>query len=116
MFVSFRVTQLYETGAAVYVYFSITYDKIPMDKVVDIYEDIEHRVRKVVIENGGCVSHHHGVGKLRKRFMEHTTTNLNMQALEGVKDKLDPKNIFGVNNTIYRSEEERTRDLKDKTI
>jgi alkyldihydroxyacetonephosphate synthase len=31
MFVSFRITQLYETGAAIYVYFSITYENLKMD-------------------------------------------------------------------------------------
>jgi alkyldihydroxyacetonephosphate synthase len=49
MFASFRVTQLYETGAAIYVYFSITYDKLPLDKVCDIYEDIEHRSREATM-------------------------------------------------------------------
>lgn len=48
MFVSFRVTQLYETGAAVYVYFSVLYNKYPLEKVIDIYEDIENRSRAAV--------------------------------------------------------------------
>jgi hypothetical protein len=26
---------------------------------------------------------------------------------------LDPKNVFGINNTIYRSEEEEREDLED---
>jgi hypothetical protein len=50
MFVSFRVTQLYETGAAVYVYFAINYETIEKDKVCDVYEDIEHRLREAVIK------------------------------------------------------------------
>lgn len=70
MFCSFRVTQLYETGAAVYVYFSIRYDKYPKEKVVEVYEDIENKSRDAVFQYGGCISHHHGVGKLRKRFMD----------------------------------------------
>lgn len=85
MFVSFRVTQLYETGAAVYVYFSIKYDQYPKDKVVDIYEDIEHKSRAAVFENGGCISHHHGVGKLRKRFMEQTFSDLNNDLYKSIK-------------------------------
>jgi len=108
MFCSFRVTQLYETGAAVYVYFSITYDKIPKEKVCDVYEDIEHKSREAVMQFGGSISHHHGVGKLRKRFMDKTTSPLNYTALKGLKDSLDPNNIFGINNTIYRSDDERT--------
>jgi alkyldihydroxyacetonephosphate synthase len=50
-----------------------------MDKVVDIYEDIEHRSREVVMQYGGSISHHHGVGKLRKRFMEKSVTDINTQ-------------------------------------
>lgn len=114
MFVSFRVTQLYETGAAVYVYFSINYDKYPMEKVVDIYEDVEHRSRQAVFENGGCISHHHGVGKLRKRFMELTYSQLNNDLFKSIKNSMDPKNIFAVNNTIYEDDKERTEDLKHK--
>ena len=114
MFCSFRVTQLYETGAAVYVYFSITYDKLPIEKVCDIYEDIEHRSREAVMQFGGSISHHHGVGKLRKRFMEKTTSPLNSTMLEGVKKTLDPNNVFGINNTVYRSEDERSQDLNHK--
>lgn len=70
VFVSFRVTQLYETGAAVYVYFGLPYGHMQdKSKVVDIYEDIEHKSRMATFKYGGCISHHHGVGKLRKRFM-----------------------------------------------
>ena len=116
MFCSFRVTQLYETGAAIYVYFSITYDKIPIEKVCDVYEDIEHRSREAVMQFGGSISHHHGVGKLRKRFMDKTTSPLNNVALKGLKESLDPNNIFGINNTIYRSDDERKQDLTPKDL
>jgi alkyldihydroxyacetonephosphate synthase len=70
MWCSFRVTQLYETGAAVYIYFSINYENMPLEQVSDVYEEIEARTRDEVFRQGGCISHHHGVGKLRKRFME----------------------------------------------
>ena len=82
-----------------------------MDKVCDVYEDIEHRSREAVMKFGGSISHHHGVGKLRKRFMDKTTSPLNDTAMKGLKESLDPKNIFGINNTIYRSEEEKRQDL-----
>lgn len=69
---SFRVTQLYETGAAVYVYFSIQHRNYPSDKIVHAYESVENAARDMVMDCGGCISHHHGVGKLRKRFMDRT--------------------------------------------
>lgn len=72
MFVSFRVTQVYETGAAVYVYFgyNYAYSNIPRDKVVQVYEDIENECRDECLKQGGSLSHHHGIGKVRKRFMK----------------------------------------------
>lgn len=114
MFVSFRVTQLYETGAAVYVYFSIKYDTLPMEKVVDIYEDVEHRTRQVVMQYGGSISHHHGVGKLRKRFMEKSLSDINLHSkmMQSIKQSIDPKNVFAINNTLYATEEERKKDLE----
>lgn len=67
---SFRVTQLYETGAAVYVYFALPYGHMKdKTKVVDVYEDVENKSREATFKYGGSISHHHGVGKLRKRFM-----------------------------------------------
>ena len=114
MFTSFRITQLYESGAAVYVYFSLAYNNINRDRVVDVFEEIEHRSRQAVFENGGSISHHHGVGKLRKRFMERTITGLNMKMTNALKKEVDPKNIFAINNTIYRSEEEKAFDQEYK--
>jgi len=112
MFVSFRITQLYDTGAAVYVYFTMNYDNLePGVNPVDAYEDIEHRSREVTMQYGGSVSHHHGVGKLRKRFMEKTISPVNFDLMKGIKDTLDPKNIFGINNTIYKDEKEKAEDL-----
>ena len=70
MFVSFRVTQLYETGAAVYVYFSIEFGDLSPERATEIYEDIEIKSRDECFKYGGSISHHHGVGKLRKRFLE----------------------------------------------
>ena len=85
------------------MYFTIGYRNFP-EKVVAVYEDVEHRTREVVFANGGSISHHHGVGKLRKRFMERSVSDLNMQMTHALKDRVDPKNIFAINNTIYRSE------------
>jgi len=116
VWVSFRVTQLYETGAAVYVYFSIPYKLPEWKKACDVYEEIETQVRYEVMRHGGCLSHHHGVGKLRKRFMEKTFTSFDMHKTlyKSIKDAVDPKNVFAINNTLYRDDAEREHDLKPK--
>jgi alkyldihydroxyacetonephosphate synthase len=118
MWCSFRITQLYETGAAVYVYFTIKYDSLPMDKVSDIYEEIEAASRNEVFKCGGSISHHHGIGKLRKRFMEQSLDNIDMhkEMFSAIKNQLDPKNIFAVNNTLYLNKEERQKDMVNKGL
>lgn len=60
---------MYYTGAAVYTYFGLSYVGMPIDKVVQLYEEIEAECREEIMKNGGSISHHHGVGKIRKRFM-----------------------------------------------
>lgn len=107
VWISFRVTQLYETGAAIYVYFTLYHKGFDKDKVVHSYETVEDAARDEVLLAGGCISHHHGVGKIRKGFMDRTLPRMAIEWQKNIKDSLDPKNIFGVNNTIYRSEEER---------
>jgi alkyldihydroxyacetonephosphate synthase len=86
-----------------------------MDKVVDIYEDVEHRSREACFLYGGSISHHHGVGKLRKRFMKKMVSPINVTFLDGIKESIDPKNIFAANNTIYRDAEEQAADTDHKS-
>ena len=112
VFASFRVTQLYETGAAVYVYFGFNYGGMNTERVVEIYEDVENEAREEIMRSGGSLSHHHGVGKIRKRFIKKTLPAMALDLMQDVKVSLDPKNVFAINNTIYRSAEEEKEDLE----
>jgi alkyldihydroxyacetonephosphate synthase len=78
-----------------------------------VYEQIENECRDEVLKQGGSLSHHHGIGKIRKRFMKRILSPVAMDMMQDIKKSLDPKNVFGINNTIYRSEEEEREDLED---
>ena len=67
---------------------------------VKIYEEIEEDARKAVMESGGSLSHHHGVGKIRKMFMPKVIGKTGIELIKGIKEKLDPTNIFASNNLI----------------
>lgn len=97
-FVSCRVTQLYDTGCAVYFYFGFVWHGLA--NPVEVFDKIEHDAREEILKHGGSLSHHHGVGKLRKHWMEQTISPVGMHALAGLKNQLDPKNIFGNQNLI----------------
>lgn len=72
-FLSSRVTQVYDTGAVVYVYFGFIYQGL--SDPVAVYGEIEDAARDEILKYGGSISHHHGVGKLRKKFMPRSIGN-----------------------------------------
>lgn len=63
-FVTSRVTQIYDSGACVYIYMGFL--KEGLKDPLKSYEEIEAAARDEIIKSGGSISHHHGVGKLRK--------------------------------------------------
>ncbi|GIT74153.1 MAG: hypothetical protein Ct9H300mP29_1470 [Candidatus Neomarinimicrobiota bacterium] len=74
-------------------------EKIPQSE--DLFGNIEHAIRKVIMEHGGSISHHHGVGKLRKDFMGATLSNSSMELIKDMKSAHDPGNVFGIGNGIF---------------
>ena len=55
-----------------YVYFTLQSINVPKDKVPHQYEIVEDAARDEVFKCGGSISHHHGIGKLRKGFIDRT--------------------------------------------
>ena len=50
---------------------------------------------------GGSISHHHGVGKLRKKFLPQSIGLTGVQMIKGLKNTIDPTNIFATGNLIW---------------
>ena len=97
-YVSYRVTQVYHTGVCIYFMFGF-YAK-GLEDPEAAFSDIEHSLRQVIIDNGGSISHHHGVGKIRKDFMKDTLSPSSIELLKDIKRSADPKNIFGIRNNV----------------
>ncbi|PIK46848.1 Alkyldihydroxyacetonephosphate synthase, peroxisomal [Apostichopus japonicus] len=64
------------------------------------YESIENAARDEIIAHGGSLSHHHGVGKIRKKWMRSTISDTGYETLQSVKNSLDPNNVFGNKNLL----------------
>eukprot|EP01135_Chromosphaera_perkinsii_P008723 Nk52_evm56s1444 gene=Nk52_evmTU56s1444 len=99
--VSCRVTQTYDTGVCVYFYFGFVYKNLK--DPLDAYHQIEVAARDEVLANGGSLSHHHGIGKLRSQWMKESITETGVNVLKAIKENLDPENIFGNGNLIENS-------------
>ncbi|XP_060553885.1 alkyldihydroxyacetonephosphate synthase, peroxisomal-like [Ruditapes philippinarum] len=103
-YITCRVTQCYDAGACVYFYFGFNYRGI--QNPVQMYEDIEACARDEILANGGSISHHHGVGKLRKRWLKKTVGEVGLGAMRAIKEYVDPQNIFGCKNLMVGEPEE----------
>uniref|UniRef100_A0A0B8RYL8 Alkylglycerone-phosphate synthase n=1 Tax=Philothamnus irregularis TaxID=1899461 RepID=A0A0B8RYL8_9SAUR len=92
-FATCRVTQMYDSGACVYFYLGFNYRGI--SDPVRVYEEIETAAREEILANGGSLSHHHGVGKLRKHWLKECVSDVGYGMLKSIKQFVDPNNIFG---------------------
>ncbi|XP_044759710.1 alkyldihydroxyacetonephosphate synthase [Coccinella septempunctata] len=96
--VSCRVTQTYDAGCVIYFYFGFNHSGIA--DPVSAHHDIESCARDEIVANGGSISHHHGVGKLRKKWYPETVSEVGVGLFMATKNELDPQNIFASNNLV----------------
>src|SRR4029079_15904934 len=95
-FVTSRITQLYRTGVAVYFYFGFYYKGIPNPQ--NVYLERENIARDEILNSGGSLSHHHGVGKLRQAFLPRILSPATLSLKRELKKSLDPSDVFGAGN------------------
>lgn len=108
-FVTCRVTQVYETGVCVYFYFGFYHKGI--NNPDQLYSEIEEIAREEVLRCGGSLSHHHGVGKLRKHFLKEIASKAILQWNQKTKEAVDPENIFGCSNQWVDEGEKQSQKL-----
>ena len=95
-FVTARITQVYPTGVCIYFYFGFYYKGIPNPQ--EVYLELENIGRDEILKSGGSLSHHHGVGKLRRAFLPRIMSETAIQWKRELKKTLDPTNVFGAGN------------------
>ena len=103
-YVSPRITQLYHTGVC--IYFTHGFSARGVENPDRAFAAIERAMRETIMANGGSISHHHGVGKLRRDFIPQTLTPAAVDLLRDVKAAADPGNVFGIANNIFALEKE----------
>lgn len=101
-FVTGRVTQVYENGVCCYFYLGF-YAKGVSDPV-GTYRELEDAVREEILACGGSLSHHHGIGKIRKDFLPRIYSEASLDLLRHTKRAFDPNAIFGARNQAFSEE------------
>jgi alkyldihydroxyacetonephosphate synthase len=98
-FVTSRVTQLYPSGVCVYFYFAFYFKGL--DDPAQIYAEVEHAARDEILRSGGSLSHHHGIGKIRKGFLPRIASPGVAAFARDIKNAVDPTNVFGAGNQLF---------------
>lgn len=101
-YVSPRITQVYHTGVC--IYFTHGFSIKGVAEPDRVFGEIEHAMRETIMAAGGSISHHHGVGKLRRDFMPQTVTPAAVALIREIKQGADPQNVFGIANNLFYPE------------
>jgi len=91
-----RISQSYGPGACCYFYFGFVFKGLK--DPVKVFSEIEDAARDEILNHGGALSHHHGVGKLRRRWMSEMWSETGFKLIQDFKDNIDPDNLFAANN------------------
>ena len=106
-YLSYRVTQTYHTGVC--IYFTMGFSGQGLAHPIEVYHDVEHALRQTILDHGGSLSHHHGIGKIRQSFVRHIQSDNSIEVLRKTKQALDPQNIFGIQNGIFGRASEKPK-------
>jgi alkyldihydroxyacetonephosphate synthase len=96
-FITARITQLYDSGVAVYFYLGVHHGT--SEHPVEAYAVLETAARDEILKSGGSLSHHHGVGKLRRDFLPRVLSPAALAWSDSIKQAVDPQRLFGVIDT-----------------
>lgn len=68
--------------------------------VEQIYTDCWTRVMQATVDNGGSISHHHGIGKVRAGWLATEIGASGVDVLRAVKQALDPNGVLNRSTLI----------------
>jgi alkyldihydroxyacetonephosphate synthase len=86
-----HVSHFYPNGIGIYFSFGGVPDKEQTD--LEYYQECWDTIIKSVLDAGGSIAHHHGIGINRSHWMEKELGN-SMNTLKEIKKLLDPNNIL----------------------
>ncbi|MBE1537559.1 alkyldihydroxyacetonephosphate synthase [Actinomadura algeriensis] len=85
-----HISHVYQSGAS--LYFTVVSDQ--GDEPLPHWEKAKHAACDAILDAGGTISHHHGVGTDHRDWHEREIGPLGAAVLRAVKDRLDPAGIL----------------------
>ena len=85
---------MYPQGGNLYFIFLTRYQDLQQ------YLELQYSILDAIQQNGGSMSHHHGVGKQIAPWLEGQIGPIQIALLKAIKRHLDPQNILNPGGTL----------------
>lgn len=82
----------YRSGINIYFTFAARPEN--KERMAYIYNECWSRAMRWTIEGGGTISHHHGIGRVRNRWLPEELGDGGLSLLKSIKKSLDPANFM----------------------
>lgn len=86
-----HISHSYPEGAS--LYFTYVFPRND-DRPIEQWRAMKDAASIAIGKNAGTISHHHGVGEDHAPYLLHEKGELGLEALRGLKDRLDPNGIM----------------------
>lgn len=86
-----HLSHAYLDGAS--LYFTLLAPRVPGREIAQ-WSTLKERATDTLLELGGTLSHHHGIGLDHRRWMEKEHGAVGLQALRALKAALDPQGVM----------------------
>lgn len=86
-----HVSHCYRNGASLYVTFLA---RMARGKEIEQWETIKRAATECLMDNGGTLSHHHGVGYEHAAWLQRENGAIGMDVLRALKNAIDPNNVL----------------------
>lgn len=94
-----HISHSYPDGASLYFTFVFERDQ---RREVEQWRAMKEAASRAISDNGGTISHHHGVGEDHAHWLPPEKGALGMGALRALKDELDPEGIMNPGKLLSR--------------
>jgi len=92
LLITAHVSHFYPNGIGIYFTFGGVPPKGKSD--LEFYQDCWNSTIKAVLDAGGSIGHHHGIGIVRSHWMEKEWSKTGLETMKKIKKVLDPNNIL----------------------
>ena len=97
LFIGVHLSHAMPEGSCVY----ITVISVQAADVFDQpFNSLKEAVMRSIVDSGGSISHHHGVGEMHRPWIAERTPELSRELLWAAKERIDPKGLLNPGKTL----------------